>query len=154
MILKKMGVFMITTDFEVLRRISDPTSYKECQERAVFEKMQESLTASKRDGWGLSAIQVGLPVRACIVRYEKLSLNMINPRIEKSEDPIIFPGEACLSVPNMQVNTRRHNKIVACWYDYDTQKDARAVFIGTEAVIIQHEIDHMNGIIITDKETL
>ncbi len=140
---------MITTDIRILRKSSKGTNRKECHENGVFEKMEIALTGR---GCGLSAIQIEMPIRACIVRYKKLKLNMINPVIENMKDPFVFPGERCLSLPGMTVSTRRYKTITVSWLDYDTGSGKQAVFTDMEAAIIYHEVDHMNGNLMTDRD--
>jgi len=140
---------MIITDERQLRKKSVETTPDECTALGVFIKLSDVL--SKSGGLGLSAIQIGIPLRACIVQAKlNKPLKMINPKIEKQTEPIKVEGEGCLSFPGVYMNTWRYQQSIINWTD-ETGKFCRAVFMGLEAVIAQHEIDHMNGVIFTDR---
>jgi peptide deformylase len=152
---------MIVTDREVLKKISRETSPSECQEIRIFERLEKALLASPREGVGLAAIQIGEPIRACIIRYTKsateqdhypveLHLNMINPVIlERSRE--IIGVEGCLSLPGVSVNVERAQQITCRWMNEDLSIQD-AVFYGLEAVIIQHELAHFEGRTILDDQ--
>ena len=162
---------MIINDLSVLKKRSRETSIEECQSLHIFEDLETSLKESERAGIGLTAVQIGCLIRCCVIRIKhesgkELNLNMINPVIEKKETPFIMSNEGCLSMPGIVVATDRYAEITCRWIDYDTKKEIRAYFgpknykedkynLGEgilEAVCIQQECDHMEGILITDRE--
>lgn len=112
--------------------------------------LERELSNSRIKGVGLSAIQIGYPVRLAIIRTTKTSLNLINPSIIEEEDPMVFRGEGCLSFPNIYKDTRRFQQITIENYNLLGEKET-FVFEGFEAVAIQHEIDHMNGLVFLDR---
>lgn len=108
------------------------------------------LEESPRSGIGLSAVQIGSPIRACTIRTEKLKLNMINPVITDVYDKFCHQGEGCLSLPGVSIDTERYQGCTVEWLDYDEKMPKKATFYGIEAVVVQHECQHMDGILITD----
>ena len=141
---------MITTDLDTLKKVSKNTTVLECNELNVFPNLQKEIEEAK--GLGLSAIQVGIPVRACIVKIRDSFIKMINPVMTDKHDPNKFIGERCLSLPGTEVDTRRYQQVVVSWLDYDAYEDRRSVFLDVEAACVQHEIDHMDGVLITDRK--
>jgi peptide deformylase len=149
---------MIITDISQLRKISRETSIEQCQTISIFDRLQDALKDSEhkgRPGVGLTAIQIDFAIRACVIRLKhengkELNLNMINPVIEKQETLMTLQNEGCLSLPDILVDTDRYAEIVVKWIDFDEKKEKRAYFSALEALVIQHEIAHMNGLLITD----
>ena len=123
---------------------------------------------TKHGGIGLSANQIGLDVRACVINVKE-PLVLINPRVtEVSEDTVAYV-EQCLSIPKSMrkpVKTVRHKSFtVECDNlgkvifspdsETGTWKDSNEFFSDEgllECVCAQHEIDHLNGILITDSK--
>ena len=107
------------------------------------------------NGIGLAANQIGINKRVCVINV-KNPLVLINPKIvEKSEEKFIFP-EGCLSFPNDKIRTQRHVSIVVEADNHDNKisfsaksEDINDAF---ECVCVQHEIDHLDGIIMFDRE--
>ena len=143
---------MIITNIDQLRRGSIACAPGETKAKEVFEKLDEALTQSIVPGVGLAAIQIGIPLRACIIKYKDLNLKMENPVILEKYDPFIFPQEGCLSLPNIHVDTERYREIFVEWIDPDTGKDREATFLNEEACIVLHETDHMDGVLILDRK--
>ncbi len=141
---------MIITDINRLHEKSKQTTIEECKNLDLFNKLEYELARAQSRGVGLSAIQIDIALRAFIIRYKENKLNVINPIIEKQEDTKMFFDEGCLSFPGRHVNTLRSNHIVANWID-ETGVEHRASFDGLEAVIFQHEYDHLEGIVMLDR---
>ncbi|MFA7358780.1 MAG: peptide deformylase [Bacteroidales bacterium] len=124
----------------------------------LISNMQDTLEHA--DGVGLAAPQVGLPLRLFIVDLRPLAdldpsfadytRSFINPKIlEFSEDMEILE-EGCLSVPGINENVPRSRKILLQYQDTDfTQHEE--VFEDYVARVIQHEYDHLNGKVFTDR---
>ena len=140
----------IITDLNQLRKKSREISLNEAHELSIFVKLDNALKLSYRSGVGLAAIQIGMPVKVIIIRHAKTSINMLNPIILERIGKIRIQEE-CLSLPNVTVNTERAEQVTVRWLDYDTKAERTAVFYGFEAVIVQHEVDHLDGILITDR---
>jgi peptide deformylase len=139
----------IVTDEKTLRQKSSETTLEDCLTFDIFGQLICAL--SEHGGLGLSAIQIGIPLRVCVIQAKlHTPIKMFNPQIETQSDPIRVQGEGCLSFPSMYIDTWRYSHSVISWYD-ETGKFNRGVFTGLEAVIAQHEIDHMNGVLFTDR---
>ena len=112
--------------------------------RNMFETMR------KAGGVGLAAPQVGEAIRVCVVEYEGRSVVLINPEIVKAEGETLGT-EGCLSIPGYAGdNIRRAAKITVKSQDaYGRQSCLPAE--GWFARIIQHEIDHLDGILFLDR---
>lgn len=152
---------MIITDIEQLRQVSIPTNAQVCKEAKIFERLEKELNESKQSGVGLSAIQIGVPIQVCILRHKSdrggysqdLKLNMINSVIiEETGELKRCNGEGCLSLPGVRVDTERYDQVTVSWFDYDQDRMMQGVFIGFEAQIVQHELDHLSGVLVIDRK--
>lgn len=97
-------------------------------------------------GIGLAANQVGLSLSMFVMMLERGgTLTVINPK-EESVDPemVVFQHDGCLSVPGIFHKTKRHVSITLTYEDVEGNEH-KAVFEGLEAVIVQHEMDHLSG---------
>jgi peptide deformylase len=108
-------------------------------------------------GVGLAAPQVADPRRFVVVdpgegdiRGTRLRM-MVNPKIvERSDDTIVW-RETCLSVPGLEVDVTRNLRIRVEWQDPGTGAPREERFEEYEAVIIQHELDHLEGTVLLDR---
>ena len=75
---------------------------------------------------------------------------MINPKIIEKSKEMILREEACISLPNCTGMVRRHNSITVEFLDLKGKKQTKK-YKEFNAVIIQHEIDHLDGILFMDK---
>jgi len=138
------------------------TVTKEIRELAL--KMQEIKELGK--GVGLSAVQIGKPIRLIVVGYtpknqddekcrdtmdeEVPFLELINPKITNFSRETEILDEGCLSVPGIEIPIRRSLSVNVLAQDLDGHRlKIRAK--GLLARVLQHEIDHLDGIIITDR---
>ncbi len=133
--------YPIVTDINFLRKRSEPIEKNKVS--SIVKDLEDSLDIKK--GYGLSAIQIGIPFRVGIVRLPKCKLNLWNPKIIEKSYRFRFQGEGCLSIPGLYIDTARYRDIVV------ENGDGRKYSLeGVEAIIIQHEIDHMNGRLFLD----
>jgi len=130
---------MIITDLKYLRKPCKEVSFFEAE--LIIKKLEDELDISKVKGVGLSANQIGIDARVCIIRTNKISLNLINPFIVEKYDLIEFNSEGCLSLPNQFILTKRFNEILV----KDSLHISGIISTGFEAVVIQHELCHLNG---------
>jgi peptide deformylase len=105
-------------------------------------------------GVGLAATQIGVPLRVFVAKHDDFKSEFINPVILSTGDEKSTLEEGCLSIPNVGVNVERHESIRVQYSVLDD--DGNLIqkveeFDGYVARIIQHEIDHLDGICITDK---
>lgn len=133
----------IITDITYLKQKSKPILQSTLS--GLVKDLENSL--EKHKGIGLTAIQIGIPLQVAIIRIpNKEPMNLYNPKIIKKQDPIKF-NERCLSLPGLDILTRRYNHIV-----FDNGDGQRYSADGIEAIVVQHEIDHMNGKTILDRK--
>jgi peptide deformylase len=135
----------IITDKEELRKGNEDIDVYEA--KSIINKLEAALEYSPRTGIGLAAPQIRIHKRVAIIRIKNESINLVNPIIVDEESGFMFPDEGCLSLPGVNINTRRFNEI----FVRDDLHPAGFVAVGLVAVAIQHEIDHLNGILITDR---
>ena len=125
----------------------------------IIEKMIK--TMRKHNGAGLAANQIYEPIRICIIevldnpRYKHLNTIplkvLINPKVIIKKDSATFNSyEGCLSVPNLRGKVRRYNSINVTYYTMDAKKITENIK-GLESIVYQHEIDHLDGYLFTDK---
>lgn len=132
---------------------------KKCKEVEVFDKKLARLlddmydTMIEHDGVGLAAPQIGLDLRVAIVDIDDESgtIEMINPQILKQEGEQTGP-EGCLSFPGLYGEVTRPNYVMIEAFDRKGRK-YRLEAEGFLARAIQHEIDHLDGILFTSKVT-
>ena len=137
---------LILTDIEQLRVKSYDTSEKIVEQIGLVDKIKEALKTSWTEGCGLAAIQIGYPMRAAWYTFERKDTLLINPRILAKDELCLISDEGCLSLPNQRLHTKRYRSI-----KYSNNGQIHDVF-GMEAIIIQHEIDHMDGKLIIDRK--
>jgi peptide deformylase len=115
--------------------------------RAQLEFELDNSARLGRPGIGLAAIQIGIPKNMAIVRTERTKIDLVNCQIVKSYDKAIFEQEGCLSFPGRVENTWRYQEIVVA---NNMVEPANFIATGLLAVVVQHELDHMNSIILPD----
>ena len=114
-------------------------------------------TMYKNDGIGLAACQVGMLKRMIVydIRYieedaKKEGHILINPKITSRSKAMIEVEEGCLSFPDLYKNVVRHEKVTVEYTDINGKKK-RINAKDIEAVVLQHEIDHLDGIVFLDR---
>lgn len=150
--LKEENNCMITTDLEFLHSMSEPVGSIQ-EEEETISRLEMELDISGKSGMkgiGLAAPQAGMLKRAAIVRIDdKNQINLVNARIIDASDNI-FVQERCLSVPGKTVKVLRKRNILLENNQFSGQK--RVAAYGISAVCIQHELDHLDGVLMTDRE--
>ena len=143
---------MIIKDRSKLETPCKVVSIKEGEEIGVrlLHELRES-----ENGIGLAANQIGIQKRVCVVNVKE-PLVLINPKIvEKSKEQFVF-AEGCLSFPNSKVKTIRHQDIVVEADNHKGQLSFSAnsedINDAFECVCVQHEIDHLDGITMFERE--
>lgn len=135
---------MIDTQSLILNAVSEPLTDSDNKEM-LFQQLEAELKNSKTPGVGLAAVQIGILARAAIIRTVQSSLNLWNPEITDRDGEVISP-EGCLSFPGMTRSIKRAKEVTVKNGDGRTYQ-----FDGFDAIVVQHEIDHMNGVTIADK---
>ena len=104
------------------------------------------------DGVGIAANQVGMSVMVFVIATSNIWKTFINPKIKRFYGKKINNIEGCLSIPGKHYEVKRYTKVDIEFYDYDFKKQNKT-YEWPEAVIIQHEVDHLNGYLISMKGT-
>jgi peptide deformylase len=131
----------------ILRKVCSPvTDFSEAGR--ILKELEQTLDEDGT-GVGIAAPQIGYSLRIFLVKFSGYCLKAINPKITKSSGEIVF-GEGCLSVPDRSGNVKRARKITLEYYD-EYGKFHCDKFENFVAVVIQHEYDHLDGILFTDK---
>lgn len=132
----------------------------------LIADMKDTLTASP-DGVGLAAPQVGVGLRLFLVSEEAAAIDrrgatdksdmrhwayfvFINPTLRKRSQKKLVMPEGCLSIPAKFGEVARSEKVLITWYDEHGKKHSRG-FSGFFARVIQHEMDHLEGILVSDR---
>lgn len=144
----------------VLREISKPVETFDAELKTLVSDMFETMYDAP--GIGLAAVQVGVPVRLLVIDLQEPE----NPEDEDSKpvkDPKVFVNpeilwhsdmevpytEGCLSVPEQYAEVMRPDRIRAKWQDVEG-KTYEEELDGLLAVCLQHEMDHLNGVLFID----
>jgi peptide deformylase len=137
---------------DILRKPTVPFDFTapDAFKKAEYIGFSLAETLGELEGLGISANQVGLPIRVCAINMGKEIWTLFNPYIvEKSEELSAF-SEGCLSYPGLYLNLKRPNSIVVKFNAIGGQEVTER-FDGLTAVCVQHELDHLDGIVYTDK---
>ena len=143
---------ILTEPNKILRQISNPVDHVGEEEQKLMDDMLETMYAVP--GIGLAAIQIGIPKRIIIMdisreKENKNPLHFINPEIVWKADEDIIYEEGCLSVPNQFAEINRPKECHVKYLDYFGQPQLLKAE-GLLATCIQHEIDHLEGILFID----
>lgn len=103
-----------------------------------------------KDGIGLAAPQVGKSVRIVVIHHKDRDLVMINPKIIKKSLIKEWDEEGCLSVPEVFGDVKRCKKVTVKYID-EKGKEQKLSGEGLLARVIQHEVDHLDGVLFIDK---
>jgi peptide deformylase len=143
---------ILTVPNAVLKQVSRPVEAVDDALRVLMDDMLETMYAAP--GIGLAAIQVGEPVRVIVMDLaregeEPAPRHFVNPEILWVSEETAPYEEGCLSVPEIYEEVERPARVRVRYLDYDGRKveeDAEGLF----ATCIQHEIDHLNGVLFVD----
>lgn len=116
------------------------------EDLTVAQDLLDTLTANKDACVGMAANMIGFCKRIIVFDNEGVYMTMLNPEIIKQSDPY-ETEEGCLSLLGGPRKTKRYQKIRVQYQTLDFQTRLKS-FSGWTAQIIQHEIDHCNGILI------
>lgn len=154
---------IVTSPNEILIKTAKPVGEINKKLKTVISDMEKTLLATTDPkGVGLAAPQVGLSIRLFLAKpTDKAKISaFINPIIHETdvqphpvkEKPITKTQkrllEGCLSIPNIWGHVSRKRVVTLSWEDENSKKHTKE-FRGFMAIIIQHEVDHLNGILFT-----
>ena len=139
---------IITTENPILRRKANKVHHFDPSLQRLVEDMFE--TMHEANGVGLAGPQIAQSIRVFVAEYEDHKVAVFNPEIVKSEGEELGT-EGCLSIPGyVGDNIRRATKILVKGQDV-RGKQIRVPAEGWFARILQHEIDHLDGILFLDR---
>lgn len=117
-----------------------------------LEQLAEDMLETMRDheGVGLAANQVGRLKRILVAALEDEEYVVVNPVVEESGEETVKDVEGCLSIPEIQVEVDRPTQIRVSGQDA-TGAPVSIEATGLLARILQHEMDHLNGVLILDR---
>ena len=136
----------------LLRKVSEPVNSVNTEVKNLMDDMLETMYAAP--GIGLAAVQIGVLKRIIVIDLSKEGekknpLFIVNPEITFKSNELISYEEGCLSIPNQFAEVKRPSSCKVNFLDYNGKKkeiDAD----GLLATCIQHEVDHLNGILFID----
>src|SRR5690349_16015247 len=141
----------------LLRQISSPVDKVDDDIRALIADMFETMYDAP--GIGLAAIQVGIPKRILVIDLQEPEEEggppvkdprvFINPEILEESDQDVPYTEGCLSVPDQYAEVDRPDRIRARWLDENGESHEEEIE-GLLATCLQHEMDHLNGVLFID----
>jgi len=142
---------ILTEPNKILRQVSIKVEGVGKEEQKLMDDMLETMYAA--NGIGLAAIQIGVPKRIIVMDLskdkEKKPMFFVNPEINNKNKIHSIYEEGCLSVPNQFAEIERPSTCEVKYLDYNgNQKIIKAE--GLLATCIQHEMDHLEGILFID----
>ena len=148
-----MSVKLILTEpNKILRQISKPVESVGDEERRLMDDMLDTMYAAP--GIGLAAIQIGVPKRIIVMDLsrnedKKEPRYFVNPLIKNKNNETSKYEEGCLSVPDQFAEIERPNECEVEYLDYNGKKQLLKAG-GLLATCIQHEMDHLEGVLFID----
>ncbi|SMF75543.1 peptide deformylase [Allosphingosinicella indica] len=141
----------------ILRASSDPVERFDSDLEGLVNDMLETMYAAP--GIGLAGVQVAVPRRLLVIDLQdpeeeggepvKTPQAFINPEILWSSDERSIYNEGCLSIPDQYAEVERPARIRAKWQDVNGKSHEKE-FDGLMATCLQHEVDHLNGVLFID----
>lgn len=141
----------------VLRQVSSPVEEVDDELRKLIDDMFDTMYAAP--GIGLAAVQVGVPKRLLVIDLQEPEEEdgepvrdprvFVNPEILETSETKKPYQEGCLSVPEQYAEVLRPDRVRARWLDRDGNGHEEWID-GLLAICLQHEIDHLNGILFID----
>ena len=143
---------ILTEPNKLLRQISKPVDKVGKEEQQLMDDMLETMYAA--NGIGLAAIQIGIPKRIIVMdiskdENKKEPRYFVNPVIQNKDKIKSIYEEGCLSVPNQFAEIERPKNCDIEYLDYNGNKQ-KLKAEGLLATCIQHEMDHLEGILFID----
>jgi peptide deformylase len=135
-----------------LKAVSTDVETVDSAIRALIDDMSDSMYAA--EGIGLAAVQIGVPQRVLVIDLDqkegkKNPIAYINPKIVWASDEMAVFEEGCLSVPEIWDDVERPARIKCEYLDRDGNKQLLEAD-GLLATCLQHEMDHLNGVLFID----
>jgi tRNA nucleotidyltransferase (CCA-adding enzyme) len=144
-------IFTITYPHPLLREVMPETTFEDAE--ATVETLLENVVAREKSGRptvGLAANQIGIEQRVCMIQLDDLEwLPLINPYVVFYSPDKELGVEGCGSLPNLWLPIKRSLTVMV---EHETTNGiTRSSFNGWPARVAQHEVDHLDGILIIDR---
>jgi peptide deformylase len=141
----------------ILHKKSEPVIHFDITLKQTVDEMISMM--DKQGGIGLAAPQVGIHKNILVMHddtKEKKTkktriLTLINPVIKKHSEDLLVSEEGCLSLPGVFLDIERYADIFVVYYDIFGKKQ-KEKFSDMSSIIVQHEMDHLQGILLTDRQ--
>lgn len=136
----------------LLRQVSKPVASVRAAEKKLFDDMLSTMYDAP--GIGLAAIQVGVPQRMLVIDLskdgeERKPLFMANPQIVEASEAVSDYEEGCLSIPDFYEMVARPSTVKVRYLDRNNEAQ-EVTASGVLSTCVQHEIDHLNGVLFID----
>ena len=142
---------IITEPNKLLREISLPVENVGKKEQQLMDDMLDTMYAA--NGIGLAAIQIGVPKNVVVIDLnkdnKKIPMFFVNPKITSKSKSLTKYEAGCLSIPNLFAEIERPSECEIQYLDY-FGKEKTLTANGLLATCIQHEVDHLKGILFID----
>jgi len=137
---------ILTAEEPILRERAKRVTHFDASLHRLLEEMVETMRDAP--GIGLAANQIGVPLQVAVIELEEKVTELINPQIVRSSGEVI-DWEGCLSIPGFVAEVRRHARVTVKARDRHG-KEFRVKGDELFARALQHEIDHLNGVLYID----
>lgn len=142
---------IITLPNPILRKKSTELDFKKIKPRELARLVSAMFkTMLAGEGVGLAAPQIGQSLRLAVINSKDGAFCIINPKITKKSFSRELGQEGCLSVPGIFGQVKRPRKITLTYYNLAGKK-IKFTAVGMMARVLEHEIDHLDGILFIDK---
>jgi peptide deformylase len=135
-------------DPRLKKKTREVENFKDPLVRELIFDMLE--TMKENNGMGLAAPQVGKSLRLCVIRFERKTYILINPQIKSKSWGKEISEEGCLSFPGQFIPVKRSKKVKVTALN----KSGKEIIIEAEGLLaraLQHEIDHLDGILYIER---
>ncbi len=130
-----------------LRKTAEPYKKEELDEKFIEDMLE---TMYEEDGVGLAATQVDVQKRMLVCSDRENEYILFNPKIIATSEVRKFEVEGCLSLPGLQASVPRFEKVIVKARDINWE-EIEITAKGLLSIILQHEIDHLNGVLYIDR---
>ena len=143
---------ILTVPNPILKKVSQPVDKVTDETRALMDDMLETMYAAP--GIGLAAIQIGVPLNVIVMDLARdgeapAPRYFVNPEILEDVEELKLYNEGCLSIPDVYEDVERPERVKLTYLDYNGERVTEWCE-GLYAVCIQHEMDHLKGVVFID----
>ena len=139
----------------ILRQVSTTISnFDDPELKEEIEDLKEALETFRKEhgfGRGIAAIQIGIPKRMIALNLGKGTYVILNPEITQYSSETFTLWDDCMSFPDLVVRVRRHRSIGIEYQDEHGKEKVWDTIGIAESELLQHEIDHLDGILAIDR---